>query len=791
MKTLLLIFSMLVTFIGIGQNLAEQGGKSQHISAITLKGIVLDSSTQKPVPFASIMLKNISLQTTEGITCNEKGEFNSGISTEGDIELLASCVGFLKKSQTIKPEANTLITIMLRADNKVLAEVTIVGDKPMIEEKVDRIVYNAERDIAAAGSMATDLLRKMPMISADLEGNVQVRGSGNFKVLIDGKPSVLASGNPSEALKQIPAETIKSIELITSPSAKYDAEGGAIINIITKRKLIKGFSTNTNVGAGNKGTSGFIMMSYKKKKWAVSGSIIGNALYNRIDGYTDTYGKMGDDKTLLIHQLYEGKFSAVVANAKIGAEYNLSEKDLLTLNYTNRTKDFTNNRTAIADYFLKDSISHFERYVQTNSKAITNDVSLEYTHYFKKTQQELSLTLLRSNNHNDNVTNIDVLNEPKAGAIFNNESYNYENIFQADYQNPVKRNRFLELGLKVTTRQMNNKSSSNSEGVNLNYAQSIYAGYVTYLYEGKKKWSLKSGLRLEHTANDFTVSTFSNTDNYTNIFPSLAFIKKLSNARNVKVNYSYRIQRPSIMYLNPSQSIADPLNTIKGNPYLMPEFTHNIESSYSTYFKANSLIITAFAKYINNPIGIVNQVNEVGIVNTVFANIKQQTDYGVNIYGSFKIIPKWQTVLMANIYYSKLNGGEQYSNLRNEGFSHTIGMMTTLDLPKKWSVQLAGSFNSSRVQLQGRIPAFTFYNLAVKKGYKNSSWSLGIDNPFAEKISLITQNNTPTFDFTSTMNLYARGIRLTFTHRFGKLSSQDTSKEKKGGSDLKQEETLQ
>ena len=791
MKTLLLIFSMLVTFIGTGQNLAEQGGKSQPISAITLRGIVLDSSTQKPVPFASITLKNISLQISEGITCNEKGEFNSGISTEGDIELLASCVGFLKKNQTVKPEANTLITILLKADNKVLAEVKVVGEKPMIEEKVDRIVYNAEKDIAAAGSMATDLLRKMPMISADLEGNVQVRGSSNFKVLIDGKPSVLASGNPSEALKQIPAETIKSIELITSPSAKYDAEGGAIINIITKRKLIKGFSTNTNIGAGNRGTSGFVMMSYKKKKWAISGSVIGNALYNRIDGYTDTYGKVGEDRTLLIHQLYEGKFNAVVANAKIGAEYNLSEKDILTLNYTNRTKDFTNNRTAIADYFTKDSVSHFERYIQTNSKAITNDVSLEYTHYFKKTQQELSLTLLRSNNSNDNVTNIAVLNEPKTGAVFNNESYNYENVFQVDYQNPVKRNRFLELGMKVTTRQMNNKSSSNSEGVNLNYAQNIYAGYLTYLYESKKKWSLKSGLRLEHTANDFSVSTFTNTDNYTNIFPSLAFIKKLSNARNVKVNYSYRIQRPSIMYLNPTQSIADPLNTIKGNPYLLPEFTHNIESSYSTYFKANSLIIIVFAKYINNPIGIVNQVNEAGIVNTVFANINQQKDYGLNIYGSFKIVPKWQTVLLANIYHSKLYGGEQYSNIRNEGFSYTTGMMTTLDLPKKWSVQLAGNFNSSRVQLQGRIPAFTFYNLAVKKGYKNSSLSLGIDNPFSERISLITQNNTPTFDFTSTMNLYARGIRLTFTHRFGKLSSQDTSKEKKGGSDLKQEETLQ
>jgi outer membrane receptor protein involved in Fe transport len=213
---------------------------------------------------------------------------------------------------------------------------------------------------------------------------------------------------------------------------------------------------------------------------------------------------------------------------------------------------------------------------------------------------------------------------------------------------------------------MTNHATDNADGINLNYAQNIFAGYVTYLYESKKKWSIKPGLRVEHTANDFSVSGFENKDNYSNIFPTLAFIKKLSKSRNIKVNYSYRIQRPSVMYLNPTQSIADPLNTIKGNPYLVPEFTHNIESSFSTYLKDNSMIITAFAKYINNPIGIVNQVNDEGVVNTVFANIYQQTDYGINLFGSIKFLPKWQTVFLANIYYTKLDGGIQYKNLKNE-----------------------------------------------------------------------------------------------------------------------------
>lgn len=793
MKIILIILSLFVTFIGKGQSLIAQvdnAKSSVHVN--TLRGIVLDSVTQKPVPFAVVSIKNITLKESEGINCNEKGEFNSNISADGDIELQASCVGFQKKNQFIKTSKTYLITILLTANSKMLDEIKVIGEKPIIEEKVDRIVYNADKDIASAGSMANDLLRKMPMISTDLEGNVLVRGSGNFKVLIDGKPSFIGGGNPSEILKQIPAETIKSIELITSPSAKYDAEGVAVINIITKRKMLQGFSVNSNIGAGNKGTSGFVLMSYKKKKFSLSGSVMGNGIYSFVDGYSDVWGTVANEKQLLIHQRYEGRFSGAMINSKVGAEYTLTDKDIIALNYTNRSRDFTNNRTAIADYFLKDSISHFERTIQTRTKALTDDISLEYTHLFKKTQQELSITLLQSNNRNSNVTNIFTKQEPQTVLSYGNESFNRENIFQIDYQNPVKRNRFLELGMKITARKMNNQATDNSDGINLNYAQNIYAGYATYLYEGKKKWSIKSGLRIEHTTNDFLVSDFENKDNYINIFPTLAFIKKLSNARNIKFNYSYRIQRPSVMYLNPTQSVADPLNTIKGNPYLAPEFTHNIESSFSTYVKANSMIVTAFAKYINNPIGIVNQVSETGVINTVYTNIYRQTDYGINLYGSFKFLPKWQTVFIANIYYTKLDGGEQFKNLKNEGITYTTGLMTTLELPKKWSVQLAGNFNSSRVQLQGKIPAFTFYNLALRKGFKSGSLSLGIDNPFTEKINLETKNTTPIFDFVSTMNLYTRGIRLTFTHRFGKMvAPPDAKKEKKGGNDLKQEESIQ
>lgn len=793
MKNLLIILFMFISHIGKGQNLVAQNQDFKSSSSMnTIRGIVLDSATQKPIPFAVISMKNITLKVSEGINCDEKGEFNSSIPAEGDIELQASCLGFQKKNQLIKSSKTYLITILLTANSKMLDGITVIGEKPLIEEKVDRIIYNAEKDIATAGSMANDLLRKMPMVSADLEGNVLVRGSGNFKVLIDGKPSFAGGGNPSEILKQIPAETIKSIELITSPSAKYDAEGAAVINVITKRKILKGFSINSNIGAGNKGTSGFVMMSYKKKKLSLSGSVMGNGIYSFMDGYSDVWGTVANEKKMLIHQSFEGRFSGAMINTKIGAEYTLTDKDILTLNYTNRTRDFSNNRIAIADYFLKDSISHIERDLQTRTKALTEDISLEYTHLFKKTQQELSITLLQSNNRNSNLTNISTKQEPQAVLSYGNESFNRENIFQIDYQNPVKRNRFLELGIKITNRKMTNHATDNADGINLNYAQNIFAGYVTYLYESKKKWSIKPGLRVEHTANDFSVSGFENKDNYSNIFPTLAFIKKLSKSRNIKVNYSYRIQRPSVMYLNPTQSIADPLNTIKGNPYLVPEFTHNIESSFSTYLKDNSMIITAFAKYINNPIGIVNQVNDEGVVNTVFANIYQQTDYGINLYGSIKFLPKWQTVFLANIYYTKLDGGIQYKNLKNEGITYTTGVMTTLELPKKWSVQLAGNFNSSRVQLQGRIPAFTFYTLALRKGFKNSSLSLGIDNPFSEKITLATKNVTPAFDFVSTMNLYSRGIRLTFTHRFGKMIAQpDANKEKKGGNDLKQEESTQ
>lgn len=272
------ISTLLVFILAVGTAAIAQHSK--------ISGTVLDSLTRKPVEFANVALTPSSSETPiDGTICDEKGEFSLSKVAEGKYRVVISFIGFesrvIEVSIDDKKQDVDVGSIIISPTPQILEAVTVEGQKALIEERVDRMVYNAENDLTTRGGDATDVLKRVPMLSVDLDGNVSLRGNQNILVLINNKPSSIVASSVSDALKQIPADEIKSVEVITSPSAKYDAEGSSgIINIITKKSTLHGLTLSVNSGVGNRGSNLGLNGNLRTGKMGFSLGGFGRSYYN-------------------------------------------------------------------------------------------------------------------------------------------------------------------------------------------------------------------------------------------------------------------------------------------------------------------------------------------------------------------------------------------------------------------------------------------------------------------------------------------------------------------------------
>ena len=278
-------FYILIAFFCFALSAKAQfgvGGGGPNIVG-RISGTVIDSATKKPMDYTTVGLyRSGGKSPINGVLTDEKGNFKIDNVKPGAYKLVISFIGY--PSKTIDPVTTTaskpdnkLGNVFISPGAKSLATVNVVGQAPLIENKIDKIVYNAEKDLTAAGGNATDVLQKVPLVNVDINGNVSIRGDQNVKVLINGKPSGATSASLSDVLKTIPADQIKSIEVVTSPSAKYDAEGsGGIINIITKQKNVSGFSGSVSGGVGTRQNNGNINLNYNKNRFSLGINAGGN-----------------------------------------------------------------------------------------------------------------------------------------------------------------------------------------------------------------------------------------------------------------------------------------------------------------------------------------------------------------------------------------------------------------------------------------------------------------------------------------------------------------------------------
>jgi outer membrane receptor protein involved in Fe transport len=798
MKTLFTLLAVACSYLAVAQG------------NVKISGTVNDSTTNKGVEFATIALTETATgKVIDGAIADEKGNFTINKVGQGNYSVVISFIGF--DTKTIKVVVDDkkdvdLGTITVSPTAKTLKEVTIEGQKALIEERVDRTIYNAENDATAKGGDATDVLKRVPMLSVDMDGNVSLRGNQNITVLINNKPSSIVASSVADALKQIPADQIKTVEVITSPSAKYDAEGSAgIINIVTKKNTLEGLTLNVDAGVGLRGSNLGLNGNYRKKKMGFSLGGWGRANYN-IQGDFENEQIALDAETgevLSINtQSASNRNRGMFGNYNLGWDYDINDKNMLAASVRFGLRNFDNFQDGLLNRQLAPDgtvLGSSLRDAITAMDANNVDVSLTYTHLYTKPQRELSFMALYGRNNNNSDFENFVLNETDFSTLSRikniNDSYNQEMTFQADYQTPISTNQMFEIGGKNILRKVFSDftyytatgsdgeyvlSSSTNLSNNLNYDQNVTSGYMSYTYSTKSGYSLKAGSRYEYT----TISAYTKTesdikiDPYGVVVPSVNISKKLKGGNMIRASYNRRIQRPSIRFLNPNIQASNPLNITIGNPKLDPEFTNNYELSWSTFVKGTTINMSGFYRNTNDGIQSVrdiigNDSSNPDTIRTQYQNIGYENAYGGSVFVNV-MIGKLSLNGGGDVFYSVLDNNNPNPLYRasNEGWVANGRIFGSYNLDKGWGLQFFSFIRGRQVQLQGNQSGFYMYSLAIRKEFneKRGSIGFGAENFLQPYIKMTNKLESPVLIQNSTNKMYNMSFRINFSYRIGKMS---------------------
>ncbi|WP_428666738.1 TonB-dependent receptor domain-containing protein [Runella sp.] len=766
-----------------------------------ITGFVIDSAATKAVEFANIALYNKATgKPVDGTVADEKGKFTLKSIAVGDYKLMISFIGFKDKTvdniKIAKGQDLDLGVIKMSPDVRTLDEVVVTGEKSIIEEKVDRLVYNAEKDLTARGGDAADVLKKVPMLSVDLDGNVSLRGSQNIRVLINNKPSTIVASSIADALKMIPADLIKSVEVITSPSAKYDAEGSAgIINIITKKSTLQGLTLSADAGVGARGSNLSLNGNFRQGKLGITLGGFGRAFYNKANSTLDQT-TLQNGASLLTKQNTDAYDNGLFGRYNIGFDYELSKNQSLNAGISFGTRNMVRTQDMTSNLFTNNALTA-TTYRDVTTKDLSNnvDMNLDYIRTFKVPGREWSISTQYSRNTLTNNFNADLLNESSALLSRQknlNSNLNQEATIQTDYQTPIRKNQMIEFGAKTIMRQVNSDYSYQVAGAtgafaadarnpvgSLDYSQNIVAGYLSYTYSTANKYTFKVGSRYEYTTIDAKdqIGKIS-IPSYGTLVPSINVSKSLKAGTTLKAAYNRRIQRPGLQQLNPNYNAANPYNISIGNPNLKPEMTNNFELSLSTNIKKTYLNASVFSRSTNNSIMRLSAPSDtlIGAIITTFQNIGKQEVMGANVFANVYLTPKWTLNGGVDLYYNYLEGKVQgldgtSINTSNSGWVIGGRIMSSLALNKGWAMQAHGGMRGNQVTLQGVQGSFYMYSFGVKKDFNNKKGSLGLATEnFLGGMKMKSTSVTPVLNQTMVNNIYNQNIKLTFSYKIGKMT---------------------
>ncbi len=788
----LLLFLSLTTF-----------AQRPEAKKVTISGKVIEKGTDFPLEYATIVFENATTKQLSGGITNENGDFKFEVPA-GKYNVRVEFISF--KTVTVQQKDfnrdTNLGVIQMAPDVAQLNEVEVIAEKSTVEIKLDKRVYNVGKDMMVKGGTVSDVLDNVPSVTVDAEGTVALRGNENVKILIDRRPSGLAGINIADALKLLPADAVEKVEVITNPSARYDAEGGGgIINIVLRKGKANGINGSIMVNAGDPETYG-TSVSLNKKSEAYNlfsnigynyrnnpGNTLVDSEYFNADGTTSRF--INERRTN--DRLSEGY------NANFGIDLNLSK----SLTWTNALT-FRENRGKNPDnvFFYNFDAAFNPTFTRNRlNDQRSDEFSIEYASNFvkkfKKDGHQLTADLSFSQNRENEFATISdqIIGDPSSLDL--EETINLQkqqrNLIQTDYVLPIGKNGRFEAGyrgsfLKNLTDFSVTPDISNFSNT-LEYVENVNALYTQY---GSKvnKFSYFFGIRFEDSniqVNSLSENDY-NTKKYNNLFPSATFNYEFSESSSVSLSYSKRINRPRGRFLNPVSSLSSNINIFQGNPDLDPSLTDAIDLGYLKKWNKLTFNTSAYINVTNDSFQFIRKesglfVEGVPVILSTPINLAKEYRAGFEFNLNYTPYKWWRLNGNFNAFRNETQGDYSYvdfigntveQNFDNVAFTWFARINSKITLPYKIDWQTNATYNAPQSNAQGRSLGVASMNLAFSKDIlkDKGTISLNVSDVFNSRKRIMETNIANVVSSYSEMQWRQRQVMLTFTYRFNKQKNE-------------------
>lgn len=822
-------------------------------------GKIVDSKTGKGIDGATIQLRGnkfdtITKQIKEAILTTVITEPNGDFSLEGlmlfgNFKFKATAIGYKTLNKEISfgikmPQQGQVPDMqqMMALADKDLGNLKMEQDassmdavvvsstaKQQFEMGIDRKIFNVDKNLVSAGQTATELMKSIPSLSVDVDGNVSLRNA-TPTIFIDGRPTTLT-------LDQIPVDIVDKVEIITNPSAKYDASGGnaGILNIVLKKNKKNGYNGNLRAGIDSRAkinSGGDINIRQNKINFSLSGNYNQRKSISTNSAFTKLFTK--PDTT--INSVEDATNNGYFMFFRGGLDYLVDNRNTISLNGNFNRGHFENDGLQNIDSLNNSSkYSNYSRSTLSNFNMRNYGVQLSYKHNFEKTGKSIGADFNYNYSKSDRLTN----NTSNYLQSTDGRGLNKFLTSQIDYENQLTDNSKLEAGLRSANRhfetesyQSINNTLINKASVRYKFDDNVYAAYTTYSFKHKKT-SYQLGLRAESSDYTGTLQTLAGADsssfriNYAlSLFPSAFITHKLTDKADLQLNYSRRVNRPNFFQLLPSYDFSDPQNPSVGNPNLIPEFTHSFELSYNNaYKKSANFLATVYFKHSNNLITnyiykdynrLTNKTGD-SLYYGSFINANTSYSYGVELTNKMPVTKWWDVMMNFNIYNAQINANVPNQSIENNLVSWFGKLNSTFKWNKGWSFQINWDFRSKSILPQNQgggggvrgggmfgggpqtltqgytLPRYFDVDLALKKEWtwkngQSGSVNLSINDVF--RMRRQTEANAYYFYQTTDKFRDPQVVRLNFSYRFGKMDlslfKRKNTKAEGGGMDMMQ-----
>ncbi len=794
--TLLLVMLMVTVFAATGQ---------QKSSPITITGTVLDNISAKPVELAAIqLLRQTDSTIYKTVLSDRKGKFLIDSVVPGNYLIRINYVGMVVKETPLYVSAETRLqslgNILLELASHELTAVSVTAKKAMLNTSIDRKVYNVGQDIMAQSGSVSDILKNVPSVEVDIEGNISLRGSEEVMVLINGRPSPLMGKNRAEVLQQIPANTIERIEVITNPSARFRPDGtSGIINIVLKKNTKAGFNGNLTGNIGNLArANSSLTLNLKTAQWNSF------ATYSIRQDERNRYGSI--DRRLLDANAGVAGYYTENARSKArplgnlfraGVEYTLDAQNSLGISGSILRTDLVRNNIQSRYFYDKNRAltAQINRLRYAPAFEIEKDATLFWQHNFKKEGTELRLEATASSQSEDEknyYTNQYIY--PASKPIPDNNwvtQIEKNQQLTLDYVNPLSGSAKIEMGYagsfvqqdidfyvenfdSVQNKMLRNALTSNR----FLYNFSLHALYATY-QKSYEAFSFSLGLRAEQAYMKINLLTRDSLLNnrYFQLYPTLHLAYTLPHGE-LQLNYSRRANRPEGDDLNPFPEYIDPLNLTAGNSQLLPEFIHSLEFGYQWKNRVFTIVPSIYYRSKYNGFTTVTRPFKDSVLLTTRENLSSDQSAGFELVVSAKPSKTLSANLSSNVFYNTIDASATGLGAKKSIVSMNMNFNTTYTVTPTTMFQFSCNYRSARQTAQGQVSPTFVMNLGARKDLFQNK--LSITATLSDVFRTLEQKsllNTPFLYQNSVNSRDARVFYIGFNFRFG-TSTRKPSEEK-------------